>query len=138
METPLKTKSFRVVFWIMLFFLSGDTLDTFYRFVVIGYFGPGASFPGSVSAIKPNVFDLLFFLLVQIGIVVGIFNLYKLKKIGGYYFLFSNILFLIYSSVVGPISEIGISNIFFPVFFYFFLYVFFAVCVPWFYSERFK
>jgi len=122
----------------MLFFLAADTLDTLYRFVVIGYFGEGATFPGVDSAIKPDVVDLFCFLVVQVGIITGIYKLYKLKRVGGYYFLGSNIVFLIYASFFGPISEVGISNIFLPIFLYFSLYVFFAVCVPWFYSENFN
>lgn len=122
----------------MLFFLVGDTLDTFYRFVVIGYFGEGATFPGTGSAIKPDTVDLFVFCIVQIAIMIGIYNLYKLKRLGGYCFLGSNLIYLIYASLFGPISEIGISNIFLPIFFYFSLYVFFAICVPWFYSENFK
>ena len=36
METSFKTRSFKFVYWIMLIFLVGDTLDTIYRSVVKG------------------------------------------------------------------------------------------------------
>ena len=130
--------SFRFVFWIMFVFLVGNTLDTAYNFVVIGYFGDGASFPGASSPIKPDTVDFVVFLIVQIGIVSGIYFLYKLKKVGGYIFIVSNLFFLVYASFFGPIAEIGISNIFVPVFVYFSLYVFFALVLPCFYYERFE
>ena len=122
----------------MLFFLAGDTLDTVYRFVVIGYLGEGAAFPGVGRAIKPDTLDLVVFLIAQVGIVIGIYNLYKLKKVGGYYFLGSNFVFLFYASLFGPVAEVGILNIIVPIFFYFALYVFFAICIPWLYSEKFN
>ena len=72
MNTNIKTRSFKFVFWIMLILLSGDTLDTIYRFIVIGYFGEGTTFPGFESVIKPNTSDLVIFIIVQIGIFYGI------------------------------------------------------------------
>jgi len=122
----------------MLIFLVGDTLDTAYRFIVIGYFGNGAAFPGAGGSIKPDTIDLVVFLLTQVGIVGGVYLLYNMKRIGGYLFIISNFFFLVYASVFGPIAEIGISNIFIPIFLYFSLYVFFALILPWFYCERFK
>ena len=122
----------------MLVFLTGDTVDTVYRFVVIGYFGDGATFPGLDHTIKPDSVDLFVFLLVQVGIIKGIYLLYRLKRSGGYYFMISNIFFLVYGSLFGPLSEVGILNIFTPVFLYFFLYVFFALLVPFYYSENFN
>ena len=92
MNTDIKTRSFKFVFWIMLIFLSGDTIDTIYRFIIIGYLGEGTTFPGVDSIIKPNTIDLIIFLLVQIGIFYGIYLLYRFKKVGGYWFLGSNIL----------------------------------------------
>ena len=137
MEASFKKKSFKFVFWTMLFFLTVDAIDTAYRFIVIGYLGEGVSFPGIDFPIKPDNVDLFVFLVVQVGIAVGIYMLYCLKKIGGYYFLCANVVFLIYASLFGPIADIGISNIFLPIFLYFFLYVFFAILVPFFYSEMF-
>ena len=122
----------------MLIFLVGDTLDTAYRFIVIGYFGNGATFPGAGGSIKPDTIDLVVFLLTQVGIVGGVYLLYNMKRIGGYLFIISNFFFLVYASVFGPIAEIGISNIFIPIVLYFSLYVFFALILPWFYCERFK
>ena len=138
MEASFKSRSFKYVFWIILVFLTGDTLDTVYRFVVIGYFGDGAAFPGSNSPVKPDTVDLVVFLFVQVGIISGIYLLYKLKRVGGYFFIISNFFFLIYASLFGPIAEIGISNIFVPIVFYFSLYVFFALVLPWFYWEKFN
>ena len=138
MNTDIKTRSFKFVFWIMLIFLSGDTIDTIYRFIIIGYLGEGTTFPGVDSIIKPNTIDLIIFLIVQIGIFYGIYLLYQLKKIGGYWFLGSNFIFLIYASILGPIAEIGILNILMPIILYFCLYIILSICIPWFYSDKFN
>ena len=134
----LKLRLFKFIYWIMLILLAGDSIDTIYRFIFIGYLGEGTSFPGFDEVIKPNTIDLIMFLIVQIGIIYGIYLLYKLKKIGGYWFLGSNILFLIYASIFGPISVIGINNILLPIILYFCLYVVLAILIPWFYSEKFE
>ena len=138
MNTDIKTRSFKFVFWIMLILLSGDTIDTIYRFIVIGYLGEGTTFPGVDSIIKPNTIDLIIFLIIQIGIFYGIYLLYQLKKIGGYWFLGSNFIFLIYASILGPIAEIGILNILMPIILYFCLYIILSICIPLFYSDKFK
>ena len=138
MNTDIKTRSFKFVFWIMLILLSGDTIDTIYRFIIIGYLGEGTTFPGVDSIIKPNTIDLIIFLLVQIGIFYGIYLLYQLKKIGGYLFLGSNFIFLIYASILGPIAEIGILNILMPIILYFCLYIILSICIPWLYSDKFN
>ena len=138
MNTDIKTRSFKFVFWIMLILLSGDTIDTIYRFIIIGYLGEGTTFPGVDSIIKPNTIDLIIFLIVQIGIFYGIYLLYKLKKIGGYWFLGSNFIFLIYASILGPIAEIGILNILMPIILYFCLYIILSICIPLLYSDKFN
>ena len=138
MDTSIKTRSFKFVYWIMLILLAGDTIDTIYRFIVIGYLGEGASFPGFDVAIHPTTIDLIIFIIIQIGIIYGIYLLYNLKKVGGYWFLGSNILFLIYASFFGPIAEIGISNILMPIILFFCIYIVLAICIPWFYSEKFN
>ena len=137
MNTNFKTRSFKYLFWIMILLLVVDSLDTIYRFVIIGFLGKGTTFPGVDSAIKPDTIDLIIFLIVQIGIFYGIYLLYNLQKIGGYWFLFSNLTFLIYTSIFGPIAEIGISNIFIPIILYFCLYIILSICIPWFYKDKF-
>ena len=134
----LKLRLFKFIYWIMLILLAGDSIDTIYRFIFIGFLGGGTSFPGFDEVIKPNTIDLIMFLIVQVGIIYGIYLLYKLKKNGGYWFLGSNTFFLIYASIFGPISVIGINNILLPIILYFCLYVAFAILVPWFYSEKFE
>ena len=83
MSEGFKENSFKLVYWIMIILLAGDTIDTIYRFVIIGYFGEGASFPGIDYFIKPTTIDLIVFIIFEIGIIYGIFLLYKLKKSGG-------------------------------------------------------
>jgi len=122
----------------MLILLIGDTLDTIYRFVFIGYLGQGTTFPGVDSVIKPNTIDLIIFIICQIVIIYGLYLLYNLKRAGGYCFLISNFVFLIYASILGPIAQIGISNIIFPIILYFCLYVVLSICIPWFYSDKFN
>tara|TARA_Y100000590_G_scaffold389375_2_gene464332 strand:+ start:186 stop:590 length:405 start_codon:yes stop_codon:yes gene_type:complete len=134
----MKEKSFKFVYWLMLFILAADTIDTIYRFIIIGYLGEGTTFPGVVSIIKPDTTDLVVFIVAQVVIIYGIYLLYKLKKLGGYLFLLSNILFLIYASILGPIAEIGISNILLPILLFFCLYIILAIGIPWLYSEKFE
>ena len=138
MNTKFKIRSFKFVYWVMIIFLLYDTVDTIYRFIFIGYLGEGATFPGVKSAIKPDTTDLIIFIIVQVGVIYGIYLLYKLKKIGGYWFLGSNFIFLIYASVFGPIAEIGLFNILTPIILYFCLYIILSIIVPWFYSEKFN
>ena len=54
MSEGFKENSFKLVYWVMIILLAGDTVDTTYRFIIIGYFGEGASFPGVDSFIKPT------------------------------------------------------------------------------------
>ena len=133
----LRLRSFNFVYWTMLLFLVGDTLDTAYRFMG-GYLGVGPSFPGVNFIIQPTSVDLFFFIFAQLGVVYGIYLLYKLKRVGGYWFLGSQIFFLLYASVFGPISKIGISSILFPLILFFCVYIILVVFVPLYYSDKFK
>ena len=137
METSFKLRAFKFVYWIMLIFLVGDTLDTIYRSVVKGYFGEGTTFPGSDVLIKLTTTDMLVFLIIMIGVIYGIYLLYSLKKIGGYWVVGSNILFIIYASIFGPIAEVGFSSVFLIIALYFTIYIVLTICVPWYYSEKF-
>jgi len=138
MERGVKEKSFRFVYWVVFFLLVGDTLETLYRFVFVGYLGEGATIPGLDHVVKPTSIDLFVFLLAQVFIIYGIYLLYNLRKIGGYWFLGSQLFFLIYASFFGPIAEIGFLNILLPVILFFCLYVILTIIVPWFYSEKFS
>ena len=136
MVISFKEKSFKFAYWLMLIFLVGDTIDTIYR-TVSGYLGEGSSIPGVDFLFKPTNIDMIFFVFAQIGIIYGIFLLYKFKKIGGYWFLGSNILFLIYASIFGPIAEIGFSTILPMFIFYFCIYIILVIGIPNFYSNKF-
>ena len=138
MNRNFKTRSFKFIFWIMILVLTGDTIDTIYRFIIIGYLGEGTTFPGVNSVIKPDTFDLIVFLFIQIGIVYGLYLLYNLKKVGGYWFLGSNFIFLVYASFFGPIAEIGLFNILVPIILYFCLYIILSIFIPWLYSDKFN
>ena len=137
MEQVFKTRSFKFVYWIMLIFLVGDTLDTIYRSVVNGYLGEGTTFPGSDVLIQPTTTDMVVFLIIIIGVIYGIYLLYNLKKAGGYWVVGSNIVFIIYASIFGPIAEVGFSSVLPIIALYFSIYIILAICVPWFYSEKF-
>ena len=137
MNTSFKKRSFKFVYWIMLIFLVGDTLDTIYR-TITGYFGEGTTFPGSDVLVQPTTTDMVVFLIVMIGVIYGIYLLYSLKKIGGYWVVGSNILFIIYASIFGPIAEVGFSSVLPIIAIYFAIYIFLTICVPWFYSEKFE
>ena len=137
MNTSFKSRSFKFVYWIMLIFLVGDTLDTFYR-TLTGYFGEGTSFPGVDLVIQPTTPDIFVFLILQCGAIYGLYLLYSLKKVGGYWFILSNLLFLIYAKSFGPISEVSISIIFPMLILYFGIYIILSIGIPWFYSDKFE
>ena len=137
MEKNFKSRTFIFAFWIMIFFLIGDTIDTIYR-TVNGFINDGISFPGVDLIVKPTNIDLFVFVLLQITAIYGIYLLYKLKKIGGYWFIFSNLLFLIYAKIYGPISEVSITIIFPMLILYFGIYIILAIALPLFYKDNFE
>ena len=137
MSTNFKSRSFKFSYWVMLIFLVGDTLDTFYR-TVSGYLDVSTSFPGVDSILKLTTPDIIVFLTLQCGVIYGIYLLYNLKKVGGYWFLISNIFFLIYAKIFGPIAEINISIILPMIILYFGIYIILVIGIPRFYSDKFK
>ena len=138
MNSRFKSGLFKFIYWLMIIILAGDTIDTIYRFIIIGYLGEGANFPGVDAFIKPTTTDLIVFIIFQIGIIYGIYLLYKLKKIGGYWVIGSNIILIIYAAILGPIAEVGFSTILPMVVLYFGLYIILAICIPIYYSDKFE
>ena len=138
METGFKARSFKFVYWIMLIFLVWDTLDTIYSSVVEGYLGEGSAFPGSDVLFQTTTTDMIVFLVILIGLIYGIYLLYNLKKVGGYWVVGSNILFVIYASIFGPIAEVGFSSVLPIIAIYFTIYIILTIGVPWYYSEKFE
>ena len=138
METGFKARSFKFVYWIMLILLVGDTLDTIYSTVVEGYLGEGSAFPGSDVLFQTTTTDMIVFLVILIGLLYGIYLLYNLKKAGGYWVIGSNILFVIYASIFGPIAEVGFSSVLPIIAIYFTIYIILTIGVPWYYSEKFE
>ena len=138
MDTGFKARSFKFVYWIMLIFLVGDTLDTIYSTVVEGYLGEGSAFPGSDVLFQTTTTDMIVFLVILIGLIYGIYLLYNLKKVGGYWVVGSNILFVIYASIFGPIAEVGFSSVLPIIAIYFTIYIILTIGVPWYYSEKFE
>tara|TARA_B100001245_G_scaffold194998_1_gene153736 strand:- start:97 stop:513 length:417 start_codon:yes stop_codon:yes gene_type:complete len=138
METGFKARSFKFVYWIMLILLVGDTLDTIYSTVVEGYLGEGSAFPGSDVLFQTTTTDMIVFLVILIGLIYGIYLLYNLKKVGGYWVVGSNILFVIYASIFGPIAEVGFSSVLPIIAIYFTIYIILTIGVPWYYSEKFE
>jgi hypothetical protein len=137
METGFKARSFKFVYWIMLIFLVGDTIDSIYR-TVTGFFGEGTTFPGSDIVVNPTGSDMVVFLIIMIGVIYGIYLLYNLKKVGGYWVVGSNIVFIIYASIFGPIAEVGFSTVLPIMALYFSIYVVLVIGVPWYYSDKFE
>ena len=137
MEAGFKARSFKFVYWIMLIFLAGDTIDTIYR-TVTGFFGDGTTFPGSDIVVNHTSSDMVVFLIIMIGVIYGIYLLYNLKKIGGYWVVGSNIVFIIYASIFGPIAEVGFSTVLPIMALYFSIYVVLVIVVPWYYSDKFE
>ena len=137
MVTSFKEKSFKFAYWVMLILLIGDTIDTTYR-TVSGYLGEGSSIPGMDILFQPSSTDMIFFVIAQIGIIYGIYLLYNLKKNGGYWFLGSNIFFLIYASLFGPIAEIDFFTILPMFILYFGIYIILVIGIPTYYSHKFE
>ena len=136
MSESLKSKSFKFVYWIMLIALVADSIDTFYR-TVSGFFGDGTQVPGFDLVFNPTTIDMIVFLILYIGILYGIYLLYNLKKAGGYWFMISQILFLIYAIVWGPIGAV-LSEIYILIIGYMAVYVILSIFIPWLYSEKFE
>ena len=136
MENTLKNRSFKFAYWIMIIFLVGDTIDTIFR-TISGYLGEGSSIPGVDLLFKPTTTDMIVFVFFQIGVIYGIYLLYKLKRVGGYWFLGSNILFLIYASFLGPIAQVNFSTIFPMFLLYFGIYIILVIVIPLYYSNKF-
>jgi len=137
MERSFKTRSFKFIYWIMLIFLVGDTVDTIYRSVVKGYLGEGTTFPGSDVLIQPTTTDMIVFLIIIIGVIYGIYLLYNLKKVGGYWVVGSNFVFTIYASIFGPIAEVGFSSVLPIIALYLTIYIVLTIFIPLYYSEKF-
>ncbi len=137
MEIGFKERSFKFVYWIMLIFLAGDTIDSIYR-TVTGFLGEGTTFPGSDIVVNPTGSDMVVFLIIMIGVIYGIYLLYNLKKVGGYWVVGSNIVFIIYASIFGPIAEVGFSTVLPIMALYFSIYVVLVIGVPWYYSDKFE
>ncbi len=137
MEIGFKERSFKFVYWIMLIFLAGDTIDSIYR-TVTGFLGEGTTFPGSDIVVNPTGSDMVVFLIIMIGVIYGIYLLYNLKKVGGYWVVGSNIVFIIYASIFGPIAEVGFSTVLPIIALYFSIYVVLVIVVPWYYSDKFE
>ena len=121
----------------MLIFLAGDTLDTIYR-TLTGYLGEGTSFPGVETLIMPTSTDLIVFFILQLGVIYGIYLLYNLKKIGGYWLMGSNIIFILYASTLGPIAQVGFSTMAPMILIYFCIYLILSIGIPRFYSDKFE
>ncbi|MBG76988.1 MAG: hypothetical protein CMI98_03835 [Pelagibacteraceae bacterium] len=120
----------------MLIALVADSIDTFYR-TVSGFFGNGTTVPGFDLVFKPTTIDMIVFLILYLGIIYGIYLLYNLKKAGGYWFMISQILFLIYAIVWGPIGTV-LSEIYLLIIGYMAVYVILSIFIPWLYSEKFE
>ena len=72
------------------------------------------------------------------SVIYGIYLLYNLKKAGGYWVVGSNIVFIIYASIFGPIAEVGFSTVLPIIALYFVIYIILVICVPWYYSDKFE
>ena len=135
MEINFKSRSFTIVFWLMLIVLVVDTLDTFNR-LVVGYFTTGAvSTPGG-PVVELTAITLVASILMIVAVLYGIYLLYKRKKVGGYWVLGSNLLGQIFGFTVGPLS--GHLSEVLPLFvIYFIIMIIVVIGIPRFYSEKF-
>ena len=106
----MKEKLFKPVYWIMLILLSIDFIDTNIRTISGHLSGKGINFPGFVVNIQLSSIDFAIFIITQLVLAYCIYKLFDLKKIGGYIFMLTNIIFLIYGFIFGPFSAIPASQ----------------------------
>lgn len=134
----MKKKLFKPIYWIMLILLSIDFIDTNIRIISGHLSGQGINFPGFLVNIQLSSIDFTIFIIAQLVLAYCIYQLFNLKKIGGYIFMLTNIIFLIYGFVFGPFSTIP-ANQFLPlIILYFSIYIVFVIGIPYYYSDKFK
>ena len=134
----MKEKLFKPVYWIMLILLSIDFIDTNIRTISCHLSGEGINFPGFVVNIQLSSIDFAIFIITQLVLAYCIYKLFDLKKIGGYIFMLTNIIFLIYGFIFGPFSAIPASQFLPLIILYFSIYIVFVIGIPYYYSDKFK
>ena len=134
----MKEKLFKPIYWIMLILLSIDFIDTNIRIIGGHLSGKGIEFPGFDINIQLSTVDFLVFIIVQLILAYCIYQLFSLKKIGGYIFMLTNIFFLIYGFVFGPFSSIPTGEILPLTLGFFAIYFILVIAIPYYYSEKFE
>ena len=134
----MKDTLFNPVYWIMLILLSIDFIATHIRTISCHLSGDGITFPGVVVNIQLSSIDFSIFIITQLVLAYCIYKLFDLKKIGGYIFMLTNIIFLIYGFIFGPFSTIPASQFLPLIILYFSIYIVFVIGIPYYYSDKFK
>ena len=134
----MKEKLFKPIYWIMLILLSIDFIDTNIRTISGHLSGEGINFPGFAVNIQLSSIDFVIFIITQLVLAYCIYKLFDLKKIGGYIFMLTNIIFLIYGFIFGPFSTIPASQFLPLIILYFSIYIIFVIGIPYYYSDKFK
>ena len=134
----MKEKLFKPIYWIMLILLSIDLIDTNIRTISGHLSGEGINFPGFAVNIQLSSIDFAIFIITQLVLAYCIYKLFDLKKIGGYIFMLTNIIFLIYGFIFGPFSTIPASQFLPLIILYFSIYIVFVIGIPYYYSNKFK
>ena len=92
----MKEKLFKPVYWIMLILLSIDFIDTNIRIIGGHLSGSGIEFPGFEFNIQLSSVDFIIFIIAQLILAYCIYQLFKLKRAGGYIFMITNVVFLFF------------------------------------------
>ena len=107
----MKEKLFKPIYWIMLILLSIDFIDTNIRIIGGHLSGSGIEFPGFEFNIQLSSVDFIIFIIAQLILAYCIYQLFKLKRSGGYIFMITNVVFLIYGFALGPFTSVPMGEI---------------------------
>jgi len=122
----------------MLILLSIDFIDTNIRIIGGHLSGSGIEFPGFEFNIQLSSVDFIIFIIAQLILAFCIYQLFKLKRKGGYIFMITNVIFLIYGFAFGPFSTLPIGEILPLTLGFFAVYFVLVIGIPYYYSEKYE
>ena len=88
--------------------------------------------------IQLSTVDFLVFIIAQLILAYCIYQLFKLKRSGGYIFMITNVVFLFYGFVFGPFKSIPMGEILPPTLGFFAVYFVLVIGIPYYYSDKYE
>ena len=134
----MKEKLFKPVYWIMIILLSIDFIDTNIRIIGGHLSGSGIEFPGFEFNIQLSSIDFIIFIIAQVILAYCIYQLFKLKRAGGYIFMITNVVFLIYGFAFGPFTSVPMGEILPLTLGFFAVYFVLVIGIPYYYSDKYE